>query len=344
MKTLRTTIRRRNFPMAFLGIVFAAFASFHGASAHDARPAYMQVTEVAPQRYEVIWRTPVLSGMRLPVVLRFPVNTRNVTEPVSRELSDSLVERRIIETSGSLTGTRIEIVGLQATITDALVRVQMLDGTYSTTLVRPSRPWIEIATSRSRLQVATAYLVHGIEHILFGYDHLLFVLALILIARSTRMLLLTVTAFTVAHSITLSLATLGVVHVAGPPVEATIALSILLLACEIIRAERGQASMTAKCPWLVAFSFGLLHGFGFASALTEIGLPQGDIPLALFAFNVGVEAGQLIFIAMVLATLRCAKLIRFPALVERHARSVASYAIGSMAAYWFIDRLAGFAV
>jgi hydrogenase/urease accessory protein HupE len=333
MKTLRT----------FILIVFAAFASFQGASAHDARPAYMQVTEVAPQRYEIIWRTPVLSGMRLPVVLRFPANTRNVTEPVLRELSDSLVERRMIETAGSLTGTRIEIVGLQATITDALVRVQMLDGTYSTTLVRPSKPWIEITTSRSSLEVAAAYLVHGIEHILFGYDHLLFVLALILIVLSTRMLLLTVTAFTVAHSITLSLATLGVVHVSGPPVEATIALSILLLACEIIRAERGQASMTAKWPWLVAFSFGLLHGFGFASALTEIGLPQGDIPLALFAFNVGVEAGQLIFIAVVLAALRCAKLIRFPALVERYPRSVASYAIGSMAAYWFIDRLAGFA-
>jgi hydrogenase/urease accessory protein HupE len=333
MKALRT----------FLLIAFAALASLQGASAHDARPAYMQVTEVAPQRYEVIWRTPVLSGMRLPVVLRFPANTRNITEPVLRELSDSLVERRIIETGGGLTGTRIEIVGLQATITDALVRVQMLDGTYSTTLVRPSRPWIEIATSRSSLEVATAYLVHGIEHILFGYDHLLFVLALILIVRSTRMLLLTVTAFTVAHSITLSLATLGVVHVPGPPVEATIALSILLLACEILRSDRGQASLTAQWPWLVAFSFGLLHGFGFASALTEIGLPQGDIPLALFAFNVGVEIGQLIFIAVVLGALRCIKLIRFPAVVERNARSVASYAIGSMAAYWFIDRLAGFA-
>jgi hydrogenase/urease accessory protein HupE len=329
---------------AFLVIVFIVLASFQGASAHDGRPAYLQVTEVAPRRYEVIWRTPVLSGMRLPVVLRFPANTRNITEPVLRELSDSLVERRIIETEGGLTGTRIEIVGLQATITDVLVRVQLLDGTYSTTLVRPSKPWIEIATSRSSLEVATAYLVHGIEHILFGYDHLLFVLALILIVRSTRMLLLTVTAFTVAHSITLSLATLGVVHVPGPPVEATIALSILLLACEIIRSDRGQASMTAKWPWLVAFSFGLLHGFGFASALTEIGLPQGDIPLALFAFNVGVEAGQLIFIAVVLTALRCAKLIMFPALVERHARSIASYAIGSMAAYWFIDRLTGFAV
>jgi hydrogenase/urease accessory protein HupE len=328
---------------AFLIIVFTVLASFQGASAHDARPAYMQVTEVAPQRYEIIWRTPVLSGMRLPVVLRFPANTRNVTEPVLRELSDSLVERRIIEAGGGLAGTRIEIVGLQATITDALVRVQLLDGSYSTTLVRPSRPWIDITTSRGWVGVASAYLMHGIEHILFGYDHLLFVLALILIVRSTRVLLVTVTAFTIAHSITLSLATLGVMHVPGPPVEATIALSILLLACEIIRSEQGQASLTAKWPWLVAFSFGLLHGFGFASALSEIGLPQGDIPLALFSFNVGVETGQLIFIAVVLVILRCARFIRFPEFVERHARSVATYAIGSMAAYWFVERLAGFA-
>jgi hydrogenase/urease accessory protein HupE len=327
----------------FLGLVLAAFATFQGAAAHDSRPAYMQVTEVAPQRYEILWRTPVLSGMRLPVVLRFPATARNVTEPVVRELSDSLVERRLIETSGRLTGTRIDIVGLQATITDALVRVQMLDGTYSTSLVRPSKPWIEIATSRSRFEVASAYLMHGIEHILFGYDHLLFVLALILIVRRSRVLLITVTAFTVAHSITLSLATLGVVHVPGPPVEATIALSILLLACEIIRSDRGQQSLTAQWPWLVAFSFGLLHGFGFASALTEIGLPQGDIPLALFAFNVGVETGQLLFIAAVLGALWCARWLKLPAVIERHARSVAAYAIGIMASYWFIERLAGFA-
>jgi hydrogenase/urease accessory protein HupE len=327
----------------FLGLVFATFALLQSAIAHEARPAYMQVTEIAPQRYEILWRTPVLSGMRLPVVLRFPENTRNVTEPVLRELSDSLVERRVIEASGSLTGTRIDMVGLQATITDVLVRVQMLDGTYSTTLVRPSKPRVEIATSRSSLEVATAYLMHGIEHILFGYDHLLFVLALILIVRRGPVLLITVTAFTVAHSITLSLATLGLVHVPGPPVEATIALSILLLACEIIRSDRGRMSLTAQWPWLVAFSFGLLHGFGFASALTEIGLPQGDIPLALFAFNVGVEAGQLIFIAAVLGALRSTQWITFPALVERLARPVATYAIGIMAAYWFIERLAGFA-
>ncbi|MEH2624483.1 hydrogenase/urease accessory protein HupE [Bradyrhizobium sp. AZCC 1719] len=249
----------------------------------------------------------------------------------------------MIELDNGLAGTRIEIVGLQATITDALVRVQMLDGTYSTTLVRPSKPWIEIATSRSSLEVATTYLMHGVEHILLGYDHLLFVLALILIVRRGRVLLITVTAFTVAHSITLSLATLGVVHIPGPPVEATIALSILLLACEIIRSDRGQASLTAQWPWLVAFSFGLLHGFGFAGALTEIGLPQGDIPLALLAFNVGVEAGQLVFIAAVLGALRCAKWIRLPAFLERHARPVTTYAIGIMAAYWFTERLAGFA-
>lgn len=327
---------------AFLGFVFAALAVLQSAMAHKSRPAYMQVTEIAPQRYEIIWRTPVLAGMRLPVVLRFQEAARNLTEPVVRELWDSLVERRTIEAKGSLSGTRIDIVGLQATITDVLVRVQLLDGSYSTTLVRPSKPWIEIATSRSSLAVASAYLMHGIEHILFGYDHLLFVLALILIVRRGRVLLITVTAFTIAHSITLSLATLGVVRVPGPPVEATIALSILLLACEIIRSDRGQTSLTAQWPWLVAFSFGLLHGFGFASALTEIGLPQGDIPLALFAFNVGVEAGQLMFIAAVLGGLWCAKRFKLPAVVERHARSVATYAIGIMAAYWFIERLAGF--
>ena len=192
--------------------------------------------------------------------------------------------------------------------------------------------------------MAGAYLMHGVEHILFGFDHLLFVLALILIVRSGRVLLWTITAFTLAHSITLSLATLGVVQVPAPPVEAAIALSIVLLACEIIRLRRGQTSLTARWPWLVAFAFGLLHGLGFAGALTEIGLPQGDIPLALFAFNVGVEIGQLIFVAAVLGVLACVKRIDFPPVVERHALSIATYGIGTMAAFWFIERLAGFAI
>ncbi len=223
-----------------------------------------------------------------------------------------------------------------------LVRVQTRDGARSTTLVHPSRPWLEIVPARGSFAVAGAYLVHGIEHILLGYDHLLFVLALILIVRNLRVLIATVTAFTVAHSITLALATLGVVHVPGPPVEAAIALSILLLACEIARTSVGQPSITARWPWLVAFSFGLLHGFGFASALSEIGLPRGDIPLALFMFNLGVEIGQLVFIAAVLALLAVVRRIPIPDSVTQRARPVATYAIGTLAAFWFVERVAGF--
>ena len=258
---------------------------------------------------------------------------------------DSLVERRWVDAGpNGLVGERIEFAGQQLTITDVLVRVQMRNGTVSTTLVRPNRPWIEIAAAPGLLAVAGAYVLHGIEHILFGFDHLLFVLALILIVRSGRVLLWTITAFTIAHSITLSLATLGVVHVPGPPVEATIALSILLLACEIVRLQRGQASLIAKWPWVVAFSFGLLHGFGFAGALTQIGLPQGDIPLALFAFNVGVEVGQLIFIAAVLGVLAAARRFKPAPIVERRALFASTYVIGALAAFWFIERLAGFAI
>ena len=180
------------------------------------------------------------------------------------------------------------------------------------------------------------------EHILGGYDHLLLVLAPMLIVRSTRVLIQTITAFTIAHSITLALATLGVVHVPGPPVEATIALIILLLAVEIAHIRRGQPSLTAKWPWLVAFAFGLLHGFGFAGALTAIGLPQGDVPLALFAFNVGVELGQLAFIAAVLAVLALARRTPLPRTVVQNALPVATYVIGTLAAFWFVDRLSGF--
>jgi hydrogenase/urease accessory protein HupE len=315
------------------------------ASAHESRPAYLAVTETAPGQFSVLWRTPVLAGMRLPIVLKLPDRVKNLKDPVVSELTDSFVERRWVEAGpNGLAGERIEFAGLQLTITDVLVRVQKRDGTVSTTLVRPTRPWIEIAAAPGLLAVAGAYVLHGIEHILFGFDHLLFVLALILIVRSRKVLLWTITAFTIAHSITLSLATLGVVHVPGPPVEATIALSILLLACEIVRLQRGQVSLTSRWPWIVAFSFGLLHGFGFASALTDIGLPQGDIPLALFAFNVGVEVGQLIFIAAVLGVLAAARRFKPAPIVERRALFASTYVIGALAAFWFIERLAGFAI
>ncbi len=339
------TVARRFFRCfaRLLAIAGAAIIVHHpGAIAHESRPAYLELTETLPDRYDVVWRTPVSAGQRLPVVLQLPDGVSTVVEPRLREFPDSVVDRRIIAVPGGLGGKRIEFVGLQATITDVLVRVQTRDGARSTTLVHPSRPWLEIVPARGSFAVAGTYLVHGIEHILLGYDHLLFVLTLVLIVRNLRVLIATVTAFTVAHSITLALATLGVVHVPGPPVEAAIALSILLLACEIERTSVGQPSITARWPWLVAFSFGLLHGFGFASALSEIGLPRGDIPLALFMFNVGVEIGQLVFIAAVLALLAAVRRIPIPDSVTQRARPVATYAIGTLAAFWFVERVAGF--
>jgi hydrogenase/urease accessory protein HupE len=313
------------------------------ARAHDARPAYLEFTQTTPTRYEVLWRTPVLSGMPLPVLLKLPDGLDEVTAPHTQELSDSLVERRVVEAREGLAGRRIEFLGLQGTIADVLVRVRLADGATTTVMVRPSQPWLEIpASPDGPYAIAVTFVGHGISHILGGYDHLLFVLALLLIVRNTRVLVWTITAFTLAHSITLALAALGLVHVPGPPVEAAIAFSILLLASEIVRLRRGEPSLTARWPWLVAFCFGLLHGFGFAGALSEIGLPKGDIPLALFAFNVGVELGQLAFIGAVLGTLWVAR--RFSNLreVERRVTQAAPYAIGSLASFWFVERVAAF--
>ena len=331
---------RRSAVRWLLLLLAAAFAS--EAFAHDARPAYLQLTETAPGRYDVVWRTPLSSGMRLPVAVRFPAGTRNLSGPAERDFADSIVERRVIEVDGGLAGKRVEFVGLEATITDVLVRAQLSGGVQSTALVRSSQPWVEVAASPGALSVFAAYVQHGVEHILMGYDHLLFVLALLLIVRDTRVLLWTITAFTAAHSITLALAALGVVRVPGPPVEATIALSILLLATEILHLRRGRPSLTARWPWVVAFSFGLLHGFGFAGALTSIGLPQNEVPLALFAFNVGVELGQLLFIAAVLGSLALVKRLPLPRRLTQHAVPATSYVIGTLAAFWLVERVAGF--
>jgi hydrogenase/urease accessory protein HupE len=327
-------------------VVAALLAFVAPARAHEVRPAYLEIDESAPGRYALLWRTPLQRDQRLPVVLRLPDGARDLHEPLVEALDDSALERRAITTDDAgrpgLAGRRITFLGLQGTITDVLVRVSLLDGSRSATLVHPSQPWVEIIGSRGMLAVVRAYLAHGVEHILFGFDHLLFVLALILIVRSRRMLLLTISAFTVAHSVTLALATLGVVHVPGPPVEATIALSILLLAVEIVQLQRGQRGLTARRPWLVAFSFGLLHGFGFASALSEIGLPRSDIPLALLSFNVGVECGQLLFVAFVLGTAALARRLRLAPRLQRYARHAAPYAIGALATFWLLDRLTRF--
>jgi hypothetical protein len=214
--------------------------------------------------------------------------------------------------------------------------VRLRDGRHTTTLVHPSQPWIEVASSRGPLAVAAGYLTAGIHHILLGVDHLLFVLGLLALVRTPWMLVKTITAFTVAHSITLAVATFGVASVPAAPLNAAIALSILFLGPEIVRAWRGGTSFTIRHPWVVAFAFGLLHGFGFASGLLALGLPRGDIPLALLAFNVGVEIGQLAFVALVLLLVQAFKVLRvhWPRLLEL----APAYVIGSLGAFWTIQR------
>jgi hydrogenase/urease accessory protein HupE len=307
--------------------------------AHEARPAYLELKEIAPGQFTVLWRTPVLAGMHLPIDLKLPDEVRNLREGSIQELADSLVERRWVDTGpNGLAGKRVEFPGLQLTITDVVVRVEMLDGRKWTTIVHPSQPWVELAARQSTLGVMGTYIVQGIRHILFGADHMLFVLGLLLIVKDRWMLLKTVTAFTVAHSITLAVATLGYAEVPVVPLNAAIALSILFLGPEIVRSWRGETSFTIRHPWVVAFAFGLLHGFGFASALTSAGLPRHELPLALISFNIGVELGQLGFIALILALERSFRIleVQWP----RWAQILPGYTVGSLGAFWTVQRLA----
>ncbi len=281
----------------------------------------------------------MLSGMRLPVVLQLPDDLRNLKEPATQELADSVLTRYWIEAGpAGLAGKRIGFPGLQGTITDVLVRVEMLDGRSWTTIVHPSQPWVEITAAQTRMEVMGTFVVQGIRHILFGADHMLFVLGLLLIVKDRWMLLKTITAFTVAHSITLAIATLGYAEAPVLPLNAAIALSILFLGPEIVRSWRGETSFTIRHPWVVAFAFGLLHGFGFASALTSAGLPKAELPIALLSFNVGVEIGQLSFVALILLLERSFRIleVRWP----RWAEALPGYAVGSLGAFWTVQRLA----
>ena len=308
------------------------------ARAHETRPIFLDLEATAPGQYALTWRTPVLAGARLPVSLRLPDGVKNLRRPEVIELPDSLLERRWIDVGpGGLAGRRIEFPGLQLTITDVLVRIQLEDGRNWTTIVRPSQPWIEIEAAPTRLATARTFLVQGIDHILLGADHLLFVLGLLLLVRSTSMLVKTITAFTIAHSITLAIATLGYAALPTAPLNAAIALSILFLAPEILRYERGETSFTIRHPWVVAFAFGLLHGFGFASGLSAIGIPPGEIPLALLTFNVGVEIGQLAFVALVLLLTRAFSQldIHWP----RPVQLLPGYLVGVLGAFWTIQRV-----
>ncbi len=319
----------------------------HNAFAHEVRPGYLEIRQTGPESYDVLWKVPALGeDARLAIYIELPEATRDEAEPRSTFSGGAFFERRSVRRDGGLNGQSIAIEGLSATATDVLVRIENLDGVTQTERLSPTKASFVVQAAPGKLEVAATYMRLGIEHILFGYDHLLFVFALLILVRTWRRVALTVTAFTVAHSITLAAATLGFVDVPGPPVEAAIALSIVLVAVEIVNARRGIPSLTAHWPWLVAFCFGLLHGFGFAGALAEVGLPHHAIPVALLFFNLGVEVGQLAFVAAILTlawVLRTAALRFKPDIIQRSIYRfdvTAAYAVGAVAAYWLIGRAA----
>ena len=322
-------------------ITASLLLSAASALAHDARPSYLELVETDPAVFELSWKRPLFGGRGPAMGLALPPACRDVVPPVSSNLGDALLERRLIDCGADgLAGERIRFPGLEQTLSDVLVRIAQADGGTFTSLVKASRPWVVVEGPPSVWAVAWQYLELGVAHILLGFDHLLFVLALLLIVQGRRRLLVTVTAFTLAHSITLAAATLGFVHVPGPPVEATIALSIVFLAGELIKVNRGQPSLTARAPWLVAFAFGLLHGFGFAGALASVGLPRAEIPLALLTFNLGVELGQILFVLAALAAVWLLGRIRRES--PSWAAQVPAYGIGTVAAFWLVERLYGF--
>ncbi|HEX9877194.1 MAG TPA: HupE/UreJ family protein [Gammaproteobacteria bacterium] len=313
--------------------------------AHEFSPGYLGVEEIADSRFRVQWKASLTGGLADALSPRFPEDCE-LTGPLSAYvMGDARVQQRDLACAEGLSGGRIAVDGLSGTLTDVLLRIDYLDGSAFTQVLTPAAPETLIPAEQTTRALMAAYLVLGIEHILSGVDHLLFVLALILLVPDVRRLVLTVTAFTVAHSITLGAATLDWVRLPQSPVEAVIALSILFLAAELgrecLRTARApqMPRLTLELPWLVAFLFGLLHGFGFAGALAEIGLPQRAVPLALLFFNLGVETGQLVFIAGVLALAWLWR--RFGGWTPRAWRLATAYGLGSVAAFWVIDRTVG---
>jgi len=311
-----------------------------GAEAHEVRPGYLALRQVDEERFDVLWKVPARGELRLSLRARLPERCETLT-PVSRVVADGAsTERWSVACRGGISGRTIAVDGLSGTLTDVLVRIEHADGTTQVTRLSPTEPSFVVAAAAARSRVAATYLGLGIEHILSGVDHLLFVLALMILVEGRRRLLWTITSFTVAHSLTLVAATLGFVRVPPAPVEAVIALSIVFVASEIVHGHQGRPGLTGRRPWLVALTFGLLHGLGFAGALHRIGLPGHDIPLALLCFNVGVELGQLLFVGACLTLAAAAS--RLPLRAPTWGWRVPAYGIGALAAYWTIARVAAF--
>ena len=322
-------------------VALAALAGAGPACAHEIRPALLDLKEQSPGWFEMTWKVPMRGDRVLHLEPVLP-EVLTVFGPVSEEaVPGALVKRATYKSDGRpIVGESIFIEGLSALQIDVLIRIELLDDRTYTAIVRPGSPSFQIPARATRGEVTVSYWRMGVLHILEGIDHLLFLAALTLIVGGLWRLLKTVTAFTVAHSITLALATLGLVHVPSAPTEAIISLSIVFLAVEIVHERAGHPGLTTRYPWIVAFGFGLFHGLGFAGALSQIGLPEHEVPMALLMFNVGVETGQVLFLVAVMTVLGFLR--RFRVAQSALTWQLATYAIGGVAAYWTIERVVSF--
>ncbi len=330
-------MRRRPARRAGTALVVAVLAlAAAPARAHELRPGFLEMEEKAPGVYAFLWKAPAGGEVELRIAPVLPPGCTLATPDRQQLTPGAILVRGTLRCEGGLAGRTIAIAGLESTATDVLVRVKRADGVVESRLLGPANPSVTLGAATTGAQRAASYLKLGIEHILMGVDHLLFVLGLLLIVSDRWMLLKTITSFTLAHSLTLAVATLGFASAPLPPLNAAIALSILFLGPEIVRVWRGETSFTIRHPWVVAFAFGLLHGFGFASGLAAMGLPKAEIPLALLLFNVGVEIGQMFFVAVILLLERSFRTlaIRWP----RWAEALPGYTVGSLGAYWTIQR------
>jgi len=318
-----------------LGLVLAGFAI--QSDAHEVRPAYLQITETAAHRYDVLWKQPALGNVAVRLVPHLS-NGWLEAKPTEVESTASFIIKRWRNLPATgLQGTEIRIEGLEHTITDVLVSVTVHDGQTLQTVLKAAQPNLTLEFNRHAGLSTLSYLRLGIEHILTGFDHLLFVLGLALLVSSRWKLAKTLSAFTVAHSLTLASTALGWISVQSRLIEALVALSIVFVAVELVHFYRGERHLTARLPWAIAFIFGLLHGFAFAGALAEVGLPGHAIAQSLLLFNVGVEIGQLAFVSVVWGVLWA--LSKLPNRWPAWSRLITPYAIGSCAVFWLLQRI-----
>ena len=324
-------------------LMLVALALPMQAFSHEMDPGYLELSAMDHDRWRVTWRVPDVGGAPMSLAAKLPDGCDTVEQAQPHFDGRGWSSISIVHCADGLVGGRIVIGGLERARTDVLVRYETGFGEGTAARLTPAQNELEIASRPGHAEVLATHVVLGGTHIIEGFDHLLFVLALLLLVRNARRLLLAVTAFTIAHSITLAAAATGWLRVPSSPVEVVIALSIVFLAWELAKPPERRDPVAEQFPAVISFSFGLVHGLGFAGALREIGLPQHDIPTALFAFNLGVELGQIAFIGAVLGVGAVLEKV-VPVRPRRRARlqTVTSYLIGSMAAFWAIQRFGSF--